>query len=332
VKTRLVLILIALVAILGAGILVVPTLLSMQQVTFEQDPGLPEGKDISIRTHVDGFGIHKGDAFPYTVEVQYNTELVSELDKTSLDKSINFKPFEVTNLSEREFEIQPWTRALVREYRLQLVDGKVDNLFTFPSILVRYKSKESGAFQEKSITPDPVFISARLPADASEINPKPIQGRLQDTSRNNLPLILGALGVFLALLGLGDLAWRTVPQWREARRQRRRAEGVDVLSEAYRALHAGVAQGAEPKQLLHQMHHMLRILLARKENVAWTDEPNLQQVAPGIRDQVTALYDLVTGADGNEEQAQRQSQAALTRLENVLRFYCGDGEVRAWKR
>ncbi len=331
-KMRLVLILMALAAIIVAGILVVPTLLSMQQVTFEQDPGIAQGKDILIRTRVDGFGIHKGDAFPYTVEVQYNTELVSELDKTSLDKSINFKPFEVRNLVEREFEIQPWTRVLVREYQLQLVDGSVNNLFKLPSILVRFKSTETGAFQEKSITPDPIYVAARLPADAGEINPRPMQGTLQDMSRSNLPLVLGALGAFLALLAIGDLAWRTIPQWREANRQRRRAEGIDVLSAAYRALNVNVAREAEPKQLLHQIHHMLRILLARKEHVAWTDEPNFQQVTPGIRDQVIALYDLVTAIDGNEELAKKQAQDALTGLDQVLRFYCGEGQVRAWKR
>lgn len=331
-KTRLVLILVALAAIVVAGVLVIPSFLSLHQVTFEKDKGIAEGKAIVVQTKVDGFGIHKGDAFPYSVEVQYNLELVSEIDKTSLDKSVNFKPFEIRSTTEREFDLNSRTRVYAKDYQIQLIDGKVNNLYQFPTILVRYKSKESGAYEEKAITPDPVFVASRLPSDASGLDLKPIQASIEDTSRDNLPWVLAALGGFLAILALVDLAWRTIPQWREATRQRRKAEGVDVLSEAYRSLNASVAQGAEPKRLLHQMEHILRVILVRKENVGWLDEPNLDRVAPGIKAEVISLFDKCQSADGNPTIEQKQAQETLVQLEKILRFYCGEGEVQAWRR
>jgi hypothetical protein len=332
VKTRLVLILISLAAIVAAGILVIPSFLSMQQVTFEKDKGIAEGKAILVRIKVDGFGVRKGDAFPYSVEVQYNLELVSEIDKTSLDKSVNFKPFEVRNVAEREFDLNSRTRVYMREYQIQLVDGKVNNLYKFPAILVRYKLKESGVYEEKTITPDPVFVASRLPSDASGLDLKPLQPSIDDSSRHNLSWVLSALGGFLAFLALVDLAWRTIPQWRETTRQRRKAEGVDVLSKAYCSLNSSFAQGAEPKLLLHQMDHILRIVLARKENMGWLDEPNLDRIDPGIKAEVISFFSKCQSADGNQSFEQKQVQDALGQLEKILRFYLGEKEVQAWKR
>jgi hypothetical protein len=332
VKTRLPLILASLAAIVAAGIWVTPSFLSLRQVTFEKDKGIAEGKAIAVKTRVEGFGVHKGDAIPYSVEVRYNLDLVSSLDKTSLDKSVNFKPFEVRKVADREFELPPRTRVYLREYQIQLIDGKVNNLYKFPSILVRYKSKESGAFEEKAITPDPVFIASRLPADASGFDLKPIQAGIEDANRNDLHRILIALAGLLSILALVDLAWRAIPQWREGTRKRRRAEGVDVLSEAYRFLHDTFAQGAEPRRLFHQMDHILRIVLARKENVSWLEEPDLDRVTPGIKTEVISLFSRHQGVDGNRSGEQKEVQEALGQLDKILKFYWGEGEVRAWRR
>jgi hypothetical protein len=332
VKTRLPLIIASLAAIVAAGIWVTPSFLSLRQVTFEKDKGIAEGKAIAVKTRVDGFGVHKGDAIPYSVEVRYNLDLVSSLDKTSLDKSVNFKPFEVRKVADRESDLPPRTRVYVREYQIQLIDGKVNNLYKFPSILVRYKSKESGAFEEKAITPEPVFVGSRLPADASGLDLKPIQAGIEDADRNDLHRILIALGGLLAILALVDLAWRALPQWRESARQRRRAEGMDVLSEAYRSLNDTFARGAEPKRLLHQMDHILRIVLARKEKAGWLEEPVLDQVSPGIKTEVLSLFSRCQRADGIRSLDQKEVQEALGQLDKILKFYWGEGEVKAWRR
>jgi hypothetical protein len=332
VKTRLPLILASLAALVAAALWAAPSLLSLRQVTFGKEKGIAEGKAIAIRMKVNGFGVHKGDAIPYSVEVRYNAELVSGLDKSSLDKSINFKPFEVRNVTDREIEIPPWTRIYLREYQLQLVDGKVNNLYSFPSIVVRYKLKESGAFEEKAVTPDPIFIASRLPADASGLDLKPIQASIEDADRNHLHKILIALGVILALIAVADLAWRTMPQWREGARERRRMEGVDVLSEAYRTLHNTSAQKAEPRPLFHQIEHILRIVLARKENAGWLDEPDLDRIAPGIRKEFASLFSKCQSLDGNRPGEKKDVQEALGQLDKILKFYWGEGEVRAWTR
>jgi hypothetical protein len=331
VKKRLLLILVSLAAIVAAGLWVVPSFLSLRQVTFEKDRGIAEGKAIEVKTKVEGFGVHKGDAFPYSVEVRYNLDLVSWIDKTSVDKSVNFKPFEARAVTEREFDLNSRTHLFVREYHLQLIDGKVNALYKFPSILVRYKSKESGAYEEKAITLDPIFVSSRLPSDTTGLDLKPIQPGLEDTRRSKFHWILTALGGFLGILALADLAWRVIPQWRKATWQRRTAEGVDVLSEAYGSLQAAVAQGAEPTYLLHRMDRILRIVLARKENMGWLEEPNLEQVAPGIKAEVMSLFSKCQGTDGNPSFEQKQIPEALKQLGKILAFYCGEKEVQAWR-
>ncbi len=331
-KTRLVLILVSLAAIIAAGIWASPSFLSLRQVSFEKEKGTSENKPVAVRTTVDGFGVRKGDAFPYRVEVQYDLELVSEIDKTSLDKSINFKPFEVRGATEHEYDLGSRTRVYERGYQIQLIDGKINALYKFPTILVRYKLKESGVYEEKTMTPDPVFVASRLPSDAGGLDLRPIQGGIEDAGRNNLHWILISLGGFLVVLALADLGWRAIPQWREAARERRKAEGVDVLSEAYRSLNATVAQDAEPGRLLHQVDHILRVVLARKENVGWLDEPDFDRVAPGIRTEVLSLFSTCQEAGGNRCPGQQQAREAVGQLEQILRFYCGEGELRAWKR
>ena len=331
-KTRFALILASLAAVAAAGIWAAPSFLSMRQLTFEKDKGIAEGKAIAIRTRVNGFGVHKGDVVPYAVEVRYNLELVSGLDKTSLDKSVNFKPFEVRKVADREFDLPPRTRVYVREYQIQLIDGKVNNLYKFPAVLVRYKSKESDAFEEKAVTPDPVFIASRLPADAGGFDLRPIQVSIEDPDFKNLPRILIALGCLLAILALADLTWKTIPQWREGARQRRKLEGTDVLSEAYRSLNDTFAKGEEPRRLFHQMDHILRIVLARKERMDWLGEPALDRVSPDIRMDILSLLSKCEGVDGNRPPEQREVQEALGQLNKILTFYWGEGEVRAWKR
>jgi hypothetical protein len=332
VKTRLVLILVSLAAIVAAGVWALPSFLSLRQVTFEKERLATEAKPIAVRTRVDGFGVRKGDAFPYRVEVQYNFESISEIDKTSLDKSINFKPFEVRGVAEREYDLDSQTRAYARDYQIQLIDGKTDTLYKFPTILIRYKLKESGGYEEKTTIPAPVFVSSRLPSDVSGLDLKPIQAGIEDAGRSNLHWILFTLGGFLAILALADLAWRAVPQWRAAASERRRAEGVDVLSEAYRSLHATIARGAEPGRLLHQVDHILRVVLARKENVGWMDEPDFDRVSPGIKAEVLSLYSACQEAGGNRSLEPQKAQEGAEQIEKILKFYCGEEALRAWKR
>jgi len=105
-----------------------------------------------------------------------------------------------------------------------------------------------------------------------------------------------------------------------------------VLSEAYRSLHATIAQGAEPGRLIHQVGHILRVVLARKENMGWMDEPVFDRVSPGIKAEVLSLYSLCQETGGARSAGQPQVQEAVGQIEKILTFYCGEEALRAWKR
>jgi hypothetical protein len=330
-KTRLILPL-SLAALAAASLWVMPSLLSLREVRFQTDRVTTEAKPVSMRTRADNLGVHRGDAFSYRVEVQYDAESVSEIDKASLEKSINLKPFEVRKVAEHEAETDSRTRTYVREYQLQLIDGKIDTLYKFPTIVLRYRVKESGTYEEKTIVPDPIFVASRLPPDTGSLDLRPIQDAIEDPGWSHLHWILMGLGGFLAILAIADLAWRALPQWRAAVKNKRRTEGVDVLSEAYRSLHAAAAGSAESGPLLYQVQHILRVILARKEKVGWMDEPDFGRIAPGIREEVVSLYSMCEDGSGSRSPEERRTQDAVAKIEKILAFYCGEGALRAWRR
>ncbi len=331
-KDQVVLVSLALLAIVVVAVVVVPPLVSSSSATFETDPGLPPDKPVSVKTIVDGFGVRKGDVLSYEIQVQYNPELVAEVDKTSVDKSVNWKPFEVRSTTEQEYDLNARTRVWVRRYQIQLVDGRVNNLYQFPTLVLRFKSKESGAFEEKSTSPAPVFVAARLPADPGALEVKPIQARLQNAGREHLAVALAALGGFLALISVVELGWKAIPQWREASRQRRTAEGIDLLSQAYSALRANAERGIDAQHLRHQIHHILKVVLARKEHIGWSDEPDFERVAPGVRADVSSLFETCTCPPAGPGALEMNVNDALAQLDRILKYYCGEGELRAWRR
>ena len=108
-------------------------------------------------------------------------------------------------------------------------------------------------------------------------------------------------------------------------------EGVDVLSEAYRALHGNIANGTESKSLLHQVDHILRVVLAHKDQVDWLDGANLDRVPSDIRPTVISLFERCQKAYTPEALEQRDKEEALTQLEDILNFYFGKREVEAWR-
>lgn len=332
-KTRIVLIVTALAtlaAVASAFFLLSPSL-SPHDLVLEKEEGLPEGEAILVKTKVERFGVHKGDAFPYFVEVWYNPDQVSEIDRTSLDKGVNLEPFEVRDTREREFNLDSRTRVYRREYEIQLIDGEVDVLYEFPTIVVRYRPKDSEGLFEKTVVPESIFVASRLPPDVGGLELRPLKGKIEDVSQKRLPWILWILGGFLAALGVADLAWRAIPQWKEMAKQRRKVEGGDVLSEAYRSLHENLAMGVEPKPLFHQMDHILRIVLARKEKTDWLEEPNLDIVSPGIRPSVISLFEKCQKAYRPEVVEQKYIEETLRQLEEILSFYFGEGEVETWR-
>ncbi len=330
-KARIGLMLTALAAVAVAAFLVIPSFFPVRDLVFEKGRGLPKDRSILVKTKMKASGVHKGDAFPYFVEIWYDPGQVSEIDRTGLDKAVNLKPFEIRDTKEREFDVDQRTRVYQREYEIQLIDGKVDTVYKFPTIVARYKAKDSDGLLEKTAVPEPVYVAPRLPQDIKGLELRPITEKIQDGNQAHLPWILWALGGFLALLGMIDLAWRAIPQWKESRKQKRTAEGVEVLSEAYRALCGNVAKDVEPKRLLHQMDHILRIVLTRKEKVNWLDGFNIDGVDSQIRTLVSSFFEKCQKAYRPGVVDENEKEEALSQLEKILDFYFGRREVEAWR-
>jgi len=321
--------LVILVAVASAAFLLSPYFPLVHELVLEKEKGLPKDKTISVKTKVEGFGVHKGDAFPYVVEVWYNPAQVSEIDKAGLADGVNLRPFEIRNKKEEEFDLDSKTRVYRRKHEIQFIEGKVGRLYRFPAIVVRYKPKDSERWSNMSVAPEPIFVAPRLPSDVSGLELRPIKGKIEDRSQKSLPWILVTLGGFLVALGVVDLAWRAIPQWKEMAKRRRK--GQDLLSQAYRSLQENVAQAVDPKYLFHQMDHILRVVLARKEKGDWLEEPNLDLVSSGIRPSVISLSEQCQKAYNLGVIEQGKVEEALRQLEEILVFYYGKREVEAWK-
>ena len=87
----------------------------------------------------------------------------------------------------------------------------------------------------------------------------------------------------------------------------------------------------EPNRLLHQMDHILRLVLAQKEKTDWLEEPNLDLLSSGIREPAVSLFEKCQKAYGTEVVEQKEVvEEALGQLEEILKFYFAE-EVEAWR-
>ena len=343
-KTRLAWILTGLAVLVAVVlILLLPRLhdLAVGRARIEE---LPTGQAISVETRAERFGVQKGDAFSYLVEVLYDPDQVFEIDRASLDKNVNLEPFEVRGIKETDFDLDSGTHVYQREYELQLISGEVEHLYRFPTIVVRYKPRDIEGYVEKAVVPELIYVASRLPYDVSQfelghgpIYPlkgepiRPLKGEIEDASQNRLPWILWVLGGFLAALAVANLKLRNILRWKETAEPTMKIESGDVLYQAYRSLHGNVATDIEPKRLLHQMDHVLRLILSRKENVGWLEEPNLDLLSSGIREPVISLSQKCHKAHAPEIVERKEVEEALRQLEEILSFYFGEGEMAVWR-
>jgi len=339
-KTRLVWILTGLAALVAVAVLLIlpnPHDLAVGKVKYET---LPKGQAILVKTRAERFGVQKGDVFLYLVEVLYDPGQVSHIDRASLDKNVNLEPFEIRGVKETESDLDPTTRLYQRQYEVQLINGDVAHLYEFPTLVVRYSLKDVEGFADEAVVPEPIYVASRLPANVSNLvenlelgyGPlRPLRGEIEDVSQNRLPWILWVLGGCLAAVTLADLSFRVIAHRKEKTEPTIEVDKGDVLYQAYRALHGNLAAGAEPKAVLHQMDHMLRIVLARKVRTDWLEEPDFDEVAPGIRTLVVSLFDKCQIAYRPEFVEQIEVEEALRQLEEIFEFYFAE-EVEAWKR
>ena len=327
-------ILVALAAIVGIALLAVVAVsfvLHPGPIEFQNANGLGEGQIILAQAGTSAVGIGKGDAFPFLLEVQYDTTQIAGIDRASLDKSVNLKPFEIRGYKEAEFSVDTHTRVYRREYELQLIDGKLDQAYQLPTIVVRYQLKNSDGFAEKAVVPDPILVASRLPTDVSNLQLRPITDKVEDPSKVRLIWVLWIFGGLMIVGGVADLVWRIKPQWREEGKKQRRSESDNIYFQSYRALYQNVAVKKEPKTLLHQMDHILRLILAQKEKMDWLEEPDIKKVSAEIQPVVAALFAKFQQSYGADAIHVEDVDQSVKQLDEVFQFYFGVGEVEAWR-
>ncbi len=311
--------------------------LSVGKAKVEQ---LPEGQVILCNAWPEAKSVQKGDAFMYTIQVLYDTSVISGVDRDSLDSAVNLEPFEVRNTYETEFNVGSGARVYQRQYEIQFIVGNTSTTYSFPSIVVRYKLKGSEGYAETNVVPESVYVAPRIPASdvgsmAAEIKAgnslfRPPEGTVEDTNQNRLPWILVVLGCVLAAVAVADVTLRVIPQWKEKARQAKMGQMSETLRQAYRSLMDNIAAGASPRAILHQIDHIVRLVLAPKEKTGWLEEPAIETVPEEIRPSVVSLFDKSRRAYGTGDVKQGEVEEALKQLEDVFGFYYA-GEAEAWK-
>ncbi len=336
-KSRIILtagILIALAAAVAMTILLSPSVPVPQRTWVAGVAQWKSHEPISVTTHAEQFGVQKGDSFPYLVQVWYDPTVVADVDKASLDRAVNLAPFEVRSIKESDLSDGFGMRVYRREYELQLIAGETNRWYEFPAIIARYRLKDSEGLLNVEAPARPIYVASRLPADVDELDLElmPIAPTVSDLSQRTVPWMLWAVGAVFAVLGAADLVWRVIPRWRGRQQQAvHRAKEGGPVGEAYRALRAAAASSAEPRCTLHQMDHLLRLVLAYKNGQDWLEEPDADGLSATIGKPVAALLDKCHQAYRPVPIEQGEVQEALAELEVVLAHYFGEQEVEAWR-
>ncbi len=328
------------VAALAAVVLVGLLFYSPPQELIVKEEGLPKGQAVLVKTRAESFGVQKGDAFRYLLRVLYDPAQVSEIDKAALDKNVNWEPFEIRSIHDSQFELDTRTRVYQRTYELQLISGPVNHLYEFPTLVVRYRLKDSAGSAEKAVVPEPIYVASRLPADVANLDLGygvaygPLRGvkqEIQDQSQNRVPWMLALVGGGIVAWGVVDLNRRVIRQRKEMAKPSIKSEH-QVFCEAYRSLCENAAGAVEPGRVLHQMEHMLTVVLTQKAKVDWLDAPDLGLLPVETRDTALALFEKCQKAARAQVIEQKDVEQAQSQLETILNYYFGEGEIEAWRR
>lgn len=307
-----------------------------REISFANELELSNGKTIQARTRVGDLGVQKGDVFAYYFETWYDSRQVSEIDKANLDKNVNLHPFEIKNVKEQELYLGGSLRLYQREYTLQLVTGNAGQLYEFPEVIVRYKPKGSDGLLTTSFSPEPVFVASRLTTEVRDLvfgyGPlRPIAATIEMGSQH-LPWVFWTLGGLLAVLGVFSHIRGIVRQRPGTTNEKRKPTQGGVVFETYRSLTENMARAVSPRCLLHQMDHVLRILLVQQEKIDWLSELNPGMLPLEIRKPAASLIAICRRAYSPKEEVEaRDVEEGLQQLDDVLGFYFGQEELAAWR-
>ncbi|NLL89538.1 MAG: hypothetical protein GX226_00280 [Dehalococcoidales bacterium] len=318
--------------------LVLPDTNSVGSIPTRAEP-LPDGKNILASAWPEKQGVQKGDAFYYVVEVVYDINFASGIDKVSLDENVNLNPFEVKSISERSFKLDSQTRVYQRLFLVQMVSGNVERMYDFPSIVVKYKLKESNGFAETPAIPESVYVAPRLPSSGALIisglndgtySLQPVEGNIQKVGVNIISLVLWIVGGLLLVFMVLALVYHVIPQWKENEKRQRSKQMSADLKESYSSLLKNREDGVKPASIMHQIDHIHRLILLPEDSVDLLQEPNLEEVPCEIKPVVISLFQKCDSAYENGDIKQQDVEEAVKQLEVVLKhFYAEDMEE--WK-
>ncbi len=318
-------------------VLVLPDANSVSSIQTRAEP-LPQGKNILASAWPEKQGVQKGDAFYYVVEVVYNTDYVSGIDKISLDENVNLNPFEIKGITERTFKLDSKTRVYQRLYLVQFVSGNVERLYDFPSIVVKYKLKSTNGYAETPTMPESVYVAPRLPSSGAVIisglnagtySLQPVESNIKKVGVNTASWILWIVGGLLLVFLVVNLITRVIPQWKEEERQQRGRHMSAVLREVYGSLRDNLSNGAKPAVLLHQIDYIHRIILSPEQRVGLLQELDLEKVPCEIKPTVISLFEKCAKSYKNEEITQQEAEEAAKQLEDVLKYYYAE-DMEEW--
>lgn len=296
---------------------------------------LSKDKAIQARARLDNPVVHKGDLFSYIFEVWYDPRKVAEIDQSNLEKSINLSPFEIKQVKEQDVRLNSSTRVYRKEYTLQLVTGKAGQLYDFPEMLVRYQAQGVEGVLSVPISTESVFVAPRLGPDVRDLvfgyGPlRPIMPKI-DTTSGPLPWVFWALGIVLAASGVFVSTRQSARNLSEVKTGRKKQAEGDVVFQSYRSLIENHAMATDPRSLLHQMDHVLRILLVQREKVDLLAGLDQEKLPSAVREQVSRLLAICNRAYNSRMVEAKDVEEGLLELHQVLEYYYGRKEVVAWR-
>jgi hypothetical protein len=301
---------------------------------------LTEGKSIAVNSRAESFGVLKGDVFLYYVDILYNPEKVSEIDTQGLIDTIDLTPFDVRAINETEFKLNDGTKIHRLTYELQLVDGIVNNLYNFSSIVIRYKLSGSEGFQEMPASAEPIYVSSRLPESDEdfvalsyldlgyEAPLRALQGEILEVKQNSIPWILLIAGGLLAIGTAIDFTVRIMPQKRKDK-ENARIEKNKQIARIYNTLYKNIGDGTSYDNIIYQIDHIARLVISRNEHLDWLEELDINQVSVDIREETAALFNNVYKI-GKGTLNENDVKDSLEYMDKILKYYYHE-DVDTWK-
>ena len=260
----------------------------------------------------------------------YNSNGIAGINKDDLKKSINLRPFDIRSMNEAEFNLDARTKVYQLEFELQVIDPIVDRVYQFPTITVQYKPNGYTQYAKISAVPAPVYVAPRLPADASDLEIRLPSGPVQDPSSKYFTPVILSLGGLLGIMGIANMFWQRIPRRKKPVEQRKMSNDSTIY-QAYRSLCENISSDIEPRRLLFQIDHILRLLLVQKEKIGWLQDLNTELISPAIRQSATSIFQECQNALESDNPAKKEAEAAQIQLREILKFYFGE-EVETWTK